>query len=54
MVASTVCSAMGLMGTNPSVDVVIEDTEAFDAVEVDMARANEEDRDFFLAVRMLY
>ena len=38
---------MGFTGTYPSVEVGIEDTEAFDVVEVDIARAKEQDKDFF-------
>jgi hypothetical protein len=47
MVASTDCSAKGVTGTNPSAEVVIEDTAACDEVDVVIERAREADSDFW-------
>jgi hypothetical protein len=54
MVASTVCSSKGLIGTYPGPDVLIDDTVASDGVEVDIARVEGVSRDFLrlLACRM--
>lgn len=47
MVASTVCSASGLIGTYASAEVVIEETAACDDVDVVIERAKEADSDFW-------
>jgi hypothetical protein len=54
MVASTVCSSKGLIGTYPGPDVLIDDTVALDGVEVDIERVEGVRRDFLrmLARRM--
>jgi hypothetical protein len=46
MVARTVCSSIGLIGTYPGPEVLMEDTVAFDGVEVDIERVEGVSRDF--------
>jgi hypothetical protein len=47
MVARTVCSSMGLIGTYPGAEVLMDDTVAFDGVEVEIERVEGVSRDFW-------
>jgi hypothetical protein len=47
MVASTVCSSKGLIGTYPGAEVLMDDTVAFDGVEVEIERVEGVSRDFW-------